>query len=68
MKIAAHFLSPVLSDMKAEDIDVQLLFITLFYKVVGIVLAASLSHAIKAFTYQHERPHGQVTARISLCH
>ena len=68
MKTISHILSLVLPDIKPEYIYMQLLFITLFFKVGWIVLATSLTHAIKTFIHQYGRGHSQVTDRLSLCH
>jgi len=63
MKITSHIMSLILSDIKPEDIYVQLLFITLFLKVGWLMLVAFLSHAMETFTYPHDVTRNRITGR-----
>ena len=68
MKTISHILSLVLSDMKSEDVYVQLLFITLVFRAKWVLLIALLNHAMKAFNCTHAWAGNRVSYRLALCH
>jgi hypothetical protein len=68
MKIASHILSLFLSDLKSEDIYVQLLFITLVLKAKWVLLMVLLNHAVKTFNCTHAWAGNRVSHRLALCY
>ena len=67
MKIASLILSLLLSDTKAEQIYVELLFISLFVKVGWFSLLALLNHTLKTISCYHGPADRQLIVRLSLC-
>jgi hypothetical protein len=69
MKITSRILSLFLSEMKPDDISIELIFINVFFKAQWVLLVALLSNMVKVFpcmgagsaNYGHSR-------RFTLCH
>ena len=68
MKLLSYVLSLILSDIRPEDIYVQLLFISLVIKSAMLTCAVVLNLAIKRISTPQVRTHRQSTGHLSLCH
>jgi hypothetical protein len=67
MKTTSLILSLLFSDMKREDIYLELVFVMLFLKVGWLTLTVFLKHAANLVTYPHDRNQGQLAGCFSLC-
>ncbi|WP_259065789.1 hypothetical protein HDF24_02955 [Mucilaginibacter sp. X4EP1] len=68
MKIISWILSLFFSDMKPEDISLELIFVGLFFKAGWVLLITLLNYAVKAFKCTLAARPNLNSRRFTLCH